>query len=401
MNEDMARDYNRRRDEAAVSLEQTQESYEIPEEELASWADLPDFPEGEEKPDWRRRLDEPDGWRELPIFMESIPENSDNPQVQALADIMYNEASPEEIAESSKSRGNVAMKQAGMSSGGTAGPRGSYRTALAFYTEGLNAKGSDDMINAALFANRAQAHLGLENYGHCVADCQDSLRIRQDVKCYFRSAKACIAVKKPERAIKFIQKGLSLPGEENNKALLGQMKVVDELNKTLDRIHRESKRKQRDETAQWYESVQLLVDSGIKVRKSEMQSQHWAQYGAQGPHLEEGILHMSMLFVYDEYNQSDFVQSVLLDHSILDHVTNMFPPEGPRPEWDAHSRYTTPRLTAFYQVGYKKVEVKDINETFNNLLRLKDYECPGFLPTFHIIPTDAEYAKKWRDGEEI
>eukprot|EP01060_Flectonema_neradi_P001349 TRINITY_DN1079_c1_g2_i1.p1 TRINITY_DN1079_c1_g2~~TRINITY_DN1079_c1_g2_i1.p1 ORF type:complete len:425 (+),score=109.03 TRINITY_DN1079_c1_g2_i1:73-1275(+) len=400
MNEDMAREYNRRRDEAAENLEQTQTEYEIPDEELAQWANLPEF-EGEDKPEWRRRLDDPEGWRELPIFMESIPENSDNPQVQALADIMYNDASPEEIAESSKSRGNVAMKQAAKATGGTAGPRGCYRTAVAFYTEGLDAKGTDDQINAALLANRAQAHLGLENYGHCVADCQDSLRLRQDVKCYFRASKACIAVKKPERALKFISRGLSLPGEEGNKALLGQQKVANELIKTLERIQKEGKRKQRDEVAQWYESVQLLVDSGIKVKKSELQSQHWAQYGAQGPHLEEGVLNMSMLFVYDEYNQSDFIHSVLLEHSIFDHIANMFPPEVPPPAWDDKSRYTASSLTAFYQVGYKKVEVPDLGETFGTLLRRKDYECPGFLPTFHIIPKDAEYAKKWRAGEEI
>eukprot|EP00659_Diplonema_papillatum_P022726 gene22726-34801_t len=346
---------------------------DIPMDELMDWADLPPIKEGEPIPDWRRRLEEPEGWRELPLFMTKIDENSENPAVAALADVLYNEVSPEELAETCKSKGNQAMKQAGMAVGGTVGPKGCYRTALEFYTEGIHAKSPNQDVVVALLANRAQVHLALENYGHCVADCQDVLHIKEDVKCCFRAAKACNFVKKPDRAIRFIERGLRIPGESGNKALLAQKKVTDGLFAEIEKKKTQANLKKREAVAEWMESVQLLVDSGIRVGKSEMLSSHWAQYGAKGPRLEDGELVFSLLMVYDEYNQSDFVQNVALEHSLADHLCEMFPPTVPHAGWDEQKRYNAPDLT--------------------------DYVCPGFLPTFHVLPKDALYAQQWRAGE--
>ena len=336
---------------ANAQLEATETFMEVPMEELMGWADLPPLKEGEEVPGWRRRLEDPEGWRELPLFMEAVPEESDNPQVQALADIMYNEISPEELAERCKEKGNVAMKQSLVATGGTAGVKGCFRTALSFYSEGLEAKSSDDVVNAALLGNRAQAHLNLENYGHCVADCQDALKLKpEDVKCCFRAAKACNSVKRPEHAMRFIRRGLTM--DPANKAILGQEKVAQELEKKLKALKKGVHKKQQEDVADWYASVQMLVDCGIRVGKSELRSSHWAQYGARGPRLENGVLNLSMLFVYDEFNTSDFVVNVELEHSILDHLGEMFPPGAPSPEWDTQARYNTPALTAFFQVCY-------------------------------------------------
>eukprot|EP01061_Rhynchopus_euleeides_P006501 TRINITY_DN15539_c0_g1_i1.p1 TRINITY_DN15539_c0_g1~~TRINITY_DN15539_c0_g1_i1.p1 ORF type:complete len:414 (+),score=204.87 TRINITY_DN15539_c0_g1_i1:47-1243(+) len=384
--------------QANAQLESSESFMDVPMEELMGWADLPPLKEGEEVPGWRRRLEDPEGWRELPLFMEAVPEDSENPQVQALADIMYNDISKEELAEKCKEKGNIAMKQASIATGGTAGVKGPYRTALSFYTEGINAGSSDLRIVAALHANRAQANLGLENYGHCVADCQDSLRInKDDVKCCFRAAKACNAVKKPDRARMFIRRGLAI--DPNNKALQGQLHVADEMDRLIKRLAKGVAKKTKETLAAWYESVQLLVDSGIKVGKTELRSEQWSQYGAQGPRLVDGALHISMLLVYDEYNTSDFTIDVMLEHSLLDHLGEMFPPTGQRPEWDECGRYVLGGLTAFYQVGDKMREIDDLSEPFSSLLKRSDYFCPGFLPTFHVIPTGALYAQKWRTGE--
>ena len=379
---------------ADEQLVQSESFMDVPMEELMGWADLPELKDGEECPDWRRRLEDPEGWRELPLFMESVPENSTNPAVAALQDILYNEASPEEIAEKCKSQGNVSMKQVLVATGGTAGIKGPMRTALQFYTEGLLAKSSDRAVVGALHANRAQAHLGLGNYGHCVADCQDALHIRpNDVKCCFRAAKACNAVKKPTRSMMFVRRGLSI--EPENKALLGQKKEAEALVKTLNRIEKATMKKKQAECAGWHESVQCLVDSGIKVGKGELRSEHWSQYGAKGPHLVEGELHMSMLFVYDEFSTSDFTVDVMLDHSLGDHLAQMLPPTGEAPTWDKVGRYTTDSVTAFYQVrgcihthtppalhpspplqvGHKMREVTDLDEPFRRLLRREVCYC--------------------------
>eukprot|EP01062_Namystynia_karyoxenos_P064593 TRINITY_DN575_c5_g1_i1.p1 TRINITY_DN575_c5_g1~~TRINITY_DN575_c5_g1_i1.p1 ORF type:complete len:414 (+),score=152.63 TRINITY_DN575_c5_g1_i1:97-1338(+) len=388
---------------------QQQAMDDIPWEELRSWTELPPLAEGEEMPDWRRRLEDPEGWRECPLFMEGEigPDAGEkNPQVAALQDILYNEMGAEERAERCKLQGNEAMKQAqavlsGSTAPGIAGPRGGWRTALAFYSEGIAAKPQSTELLAALLANRAQAHLCLENYGHCVADCQDSLRLRQDVKCCFRAAKACNAVKKPERALQFCRRGLQFPGEAGNKALLAQQREAESLLRRLEAEQRELLMARRKKAVDWHEAVQVMRDHGIKLGKPELCSEHWEQYGGMAPRLEDGELHFSVLFIYDEHQQSDLVQDALMEHSLADHIAMMFPPQGPPAPWDDQGRYHAAKLTAFYQEmeSRRKVEV-DINTDFSELLRSEGYVCPGFVPTFHIIPRDAHYAQLWRRGED-
>eukprot|EP00756_Hemistasia_phaeocysticola_P016623 Hpha_TRINITY_DN15488_c3_g10::TRINITY_DN15488_c3_g10_i1::g.175614::m.175614 len=387
---------------------QSEDMDDIPWEELKEWATLPAVPEGQEVPEWRRRLDDEDGWRELPLFMEEIPDGAGevNPQLAALQDVMYNDVAPDELAERCKLQGNEAMKMAqqvlsGQTAPGTAGPKGAWRTALQFYTEGVHAKTPDMAVHAALLANRAQVHLNLENYGHCVADCQDVLKLKPDVKCCFRAAKACNAVKKPERALQFVKRGLKFPGEGNNKALLGQKTVADGILARQQEELRKKMREQQGKVVAWQETVQLMRDHGVKLGRPELLSEHWAQYGMMAPRIDEGELHFSMLFIYDEHQQSDFVQDVVMGHSLADHIAVMFPPQGAPAPWDNEDRYHARKLTAFFQtLEDRKYHEVDLNTPFEQLLRDEKYVCPGFVPTFHVLPRDALYAQRWRRGED-
>eukprot|EP01065_Artemidia_motanka_P041847 TRINITY_DN5487_c0_g1_i1.p1 TRINITY_DN5487_c0_g1~~TRINITY_DN5487_c0_g1_i1.p1 ORF type:complete len:411 (+),score=164.31 TRINITY_DN5487_c0_g1_i1:76-1308(+) len=388
--------------------QQTQEFDDIPWEELKEWTKLPPLKEGEEVPGWRRRLEEPEGWRECPLFIEgelSDDAGEKNPQIAALQDLLYNDMSPDELAERCKSSGNQCMQQAqevlsGRVAPGTAGPRGGWRTALSFYTEGIHAKPDDQDVLASLLSNRAQAHLNLENYGHCVADCQDALRIRNDVKCCFRAAKACSAVKKPDRALQFVHRGLSFPGEGGNQALLKLQKAARKMIEEQRDADRQRFVAQRSKVVAWQEAVQTMRDHGVKLGRPELCSEHWAQYGPMAPRLESGELHFSVLFIYDEHQQSDLIQDAVMEHSLLDHISVMFPPHDPAP-WDDRHRYRADTLTVFFQtIDDRRMHEVDITEPFSSLLRSAQYVCPGFVPTFHVVPTDAPYAEKWRRGED-
>lgn len=384
-----------------------QEGDDIPWEELKSWATLPPVAEGEEVPEWRKRFDSEDGWRECPLFMEEMPETAaGNPQLAAVQSILYDDVDPEEIAERCKIQGNEAMKMAnavltGQTAPGTAGPKGAWRTAFQFYSEGISSKTPDTQVHAALLANRAQVNLNLENYGHCVADCQDALKLKADVKCCFRAAKACNAVKKPERALQFVKRGLKFPGEGNNQALLGQKSVADGI---LARQQEELRKKMRDrqeKVVAWQEAVQLMKDHGVKLGRPELCSEHWAEYGQMAPRIDEGELHFSVLFIYDEHSQSDLVQDAVMGHCLADHIAVMFPPQGAPAPWDEEDRYHARKLTAFYQtIDDRKHHEVDLNLPFEQLFRDEKYVCPGFVPTFHIIPKDALYAQRWLRGED-
>lgn len=48
---------------------------------------------------------------------------------------------------------------------------------------------------------------------------------------------------------------------------------------------------------------------------------------------DEGKLHFPVLFLYEEHNQSDFVQDFHEDHTFEEHLNYMFP-DGSNPPWD-------------------------------------------------------------------
>lgn len=63
------------------------------------------------------------------------------------------------------------------------------------YTDAINIKCPDPVINAKLHANRAQLNLKLKNYGKVINDCKECLKYDPNfVKGYYRYAKALLCL---------------------------------------------------------------------------------------------------------------------------------------------------------------------------------------------------------------
>lgn len=61
-------------------------------------------------------------------------------------------------------------------------------------------------------------------------------------------------------------------------------------------------------------------------------------------------LEFSVLFLYPEFFQSDFIQAVGASHSMGAHVSAMFPPQEAFAPWDRRRQYTSDVLDIYYEI---------------------------------------------------
>jgi Tfp pilus assembly protein PilF len=83
-------------------------------------------------------------------------------------------------------------------------------------------------LKATILLNRAAAHLQLKNHGWAKRNCIDVLKEHpQNIEAYYRAAKACIELNKPEYAKGFNEKALEI--QKNNKTLETQRQEICKL----------------------------------------------------------------------------------------------------------------------------------------------------------------------------
>jgi len=119
---------------------------------------------------------------------------------------------------------------------------------------------------------------------------------------------------------------------------------------------------------------------------------------------EEDALHFPVLFLYDEYHQSDWIRDFSENHTFLDHLSYMFPSnnsiseEIPFASWDSEHKYKLEDLEIYVEVGVtepfkntspsknckrKWIKVRSTT-TLKTVLTHPNYVVPQF-PSFHIV----------------
>lgn len=91
---------------------------------------------------------------------------------------------------------DVAVAQKCKENGVRAFHAGNYQAAIEVFTEGIQAlrnPNKDQILASSILANRAASHLRLCQYGKCINDCDDALRLQaNNVKAYLRKSWAYI-----------------------------------------------------------------------------------------------------------------------------------------------------------------------------------------------------------------
>ena len=278
----------------------------------------------------------------MPLFMTELEENDELEAMRALA---Y-EGTPAEVAQGFKERGNESFKEKG------------WKDAKEFYGKAIQVllvevrkrqesgktETGDDAeeikkeigILEACLVNRAACHLELKNFRSCTQDCASALRInRRNVKAYYRSAKALLALSKIVEADDACANGLAIDPE--NKALQGVAREIVKKNeevaaKKKKELEREARRKQEEITLK-----AALNARGIKTRMT-----------AQPPEMEDAkiellpdpidptsTLSFPTVLLYPLHLESDFIKSFNEMDLLGDHLSYLLPVP-----WDKEGEYT-------------------------------------------------------------
>ncbi|KAM0389820.1 hypothetical protein ACHAQC_008479 [Fusarium culmorum] len=300
-------------------------------------------------------------WEDLnksPLFMTDLDANEENDDIAALQALAY-EGTPLENGQEFKERGNEYFKIK------------NYVDAKEFYGNGVailageerkrargeQTKNQEGVIDTeeeiqkqretleALYVNRAACHLSVKNYRSCWLDCAAALRLNpRNIKAYFRSARALLAVDRIEEADDVCARGLSL--DESNASLRA---VADDIIKRAKEI--DARRKRDAEREAKEKRRALLIKAALRARNIPTRTT------PQPPEMEDaGIallpdpddprstLAFPTVLLYPLHLESDFVKAFEETHSLEDHLSYIFPLP-----WDKEGAYTTAGVEAFVE----------------------------------------------------
>ncbi|KAL6068517.1 Tetratricopeptide repeat protein 4 [Balamuthia mandrillaris] len=338
---------------------------------------------------------------ESPLFMTAVP-SEDHPEadtIAALQHLIYEDETPETIAENYKQQGNEVLKQGAKF----------YRDAIKCYTMALEQNSPNQKNNSIYYSNRAHVHLLLRNYGHALEDSENAIKLDEsNVKAYYRGARACLATGRLDLGFKLCADGLTKDPENAGLKQI-QENLQKEFNKKEEQakaecvVGEEKQRKKRELQA-------ALSQRGIKMGQAAFASQG-GQFavGAEDalgkpgtrPWLDdkEGTLHWPVLFLYPQHQQSDMIQDFNENDRFVDHLQVMFP-ERRCCAWDVNGEYVWDELCVYFETNWttplgqpvdsvnyaRRQKVKlDPSLTLQEALAHKDYLVPGF-PVFHVVP---------------
>jgi tetratricopeptide (TPR) repeat protein len=353
---------------------------------------------------WSRRGDykiDEDAWKKMPIFMEEITEEdvAQNEAVQALSSIVYDGCPAEEIALNRKEQGNKALQMA--LNPEQVNRDNMARAAYHCYTEGIQAHGNDRRLNAQLYANRSLAHFIIKNFGHGLADGQKAVLMDPEyAKGYFRAAKCAERLQKYDIALNLLSKAKQLvpPLEGDTLKEVNDLETLcltrkDQMNA---KIKRDSQ-KTRATAAETANIMRAITTHGIKIGDlPEVTSEQMQQYGRHKPYFDvEGILHVPILFIYDEYSQTDYMQDVGGDVSVVELIDELMPFP-----WDDRGRYAKlDDVVVVYKIddGVKMPEYYEVDQAWPLLevFRSETYQMPKLQPVLHVVAKDSEFLERW------
>ncbi|OSD04320.1 40S ribosomal protein S7 [Trametes coccinea BRFM310] len=329
----------------------------------------------------------------VPLFMKSLPEEAtDDAAISALQSLAY-EGTPDEVAQNFKEQGNDYYK----------GKR--YKEARDFYTQGIDAKPEDKSILEALLCNRAACNLELQNYGSVLRDCSKAIGVNpKSSKAYYRSAIALIALERYDEALDCCDRCLQF--DKDNKAVQETRAKAAKLKEVKERKERERQERERQEQLKQarlravYKERNIIV---VPVPDTVAQNPYEPEFDPEDP--TYNTLIFPVLLLYPQYATSDLISHFQEDTPFSAHLSAMFPPTAPRPDWDKKGDYVDGNLVVYgftrrqrlLKIG-KKMTLRDVCKAAKakegeprDGLELKD----GTL-TFVVLPKGEE-EKKWQN----
>jgi tetratricopeptide (TPR) repeat protein len=280
-----------------------------------------------------------------PLFMTDLEENDDIAALQAL----NYEGTAYENAAGFRERGNECFKVKG------------YIDAKEFYNKGIQILAEEERkrtrgertfdpdgvedteeeiqkqrgLLEALYGNRSACHLSLHNYRNCWLDCAAALRLNpKNIKAYYRSGKALLAVDRIAEADDVCARGLALDPE--NASL---KTVADAIIKRAEEV--DAKRRKDNERQAREKRREMLIKAalkarGIPTRKTDKPPEMEDAAVALTPDPDDprSTLTFPTVLLYPLDLQSDFIKAFAETETLEDHLSYILPLP-----WDEKGEY--------------------------------------------------------------
>ncbi|KAF2070266.1 hypothetical protein CYY_008413 [Polysphondylium violaceum] len=329
-----------------------------------------------------------DEWKQLPMFMEALPnEPTSNVHLTALQSIS-DECTPEERADAFKEVGNDFFKAG----------KDRYKDAIYYYTKALNVKCKDMRLNSAILSNRAACNLELGNYRKVIQDCTIAIEFnKENIKAYHRAARAYFALNKDKEALDVCEKALTVDPQHKDIKTLSekiQKRIQDRERREREKIEKENAKRQEIELL-----ATKLYQRGIKLGSPLFDMAQYTHSSDRKIAFDsDNIIHFPVVFLYPEYSMSDFIIDFEQDHTFGDHLSMMFPPDNPEyAGWDKSRSYTIDKIEVYFETNWTKPILPNVpfketkrwirikhTTTIEAVLKHPDYIIPG-IPIFYIV----------------
>ncbi|TRX93095.1 hypothetical protein FHL15_005963 [Xylaria flabelliformis] len=302
--------------------------------------------------------------KKTPFFMTELEENDETEAFKALA---Y-EGTPLENASEFKEQGNECFKtrrwadakefytkgvlilaaeerkrkQSSSQQPTTIKPKGEDREQEKSKEEKKNEETSEEEIAKeratleSLYVNRAACHLELKNYRSCWLDGSAALRLNpKNIKAYYRSARAFLAVGRIAEADDACARGLAID-PSNNPLKTVARDIIKKAEEASARQRREAERAAKEKRRE------MLIKAALKAReirtRATPQPPEMEDAGVKlVPDPDDPASHLCFptVLLYPAHLESDFIKAFNETDSLADHLGYVFPLP-----WDTEGAYT-------------------------------------------------------------
>jgi tetratricopeptide (TPR) repeat protein len=322
-----------------------------------------------------------------PLFMTTLEENDDVAALQALA---Y-EGTPLENASDFKERGNEcfseqkfvdarefygkgiailtaeeARRNRGEPPARKESEEGDAELNIGASTEEQEDPDAPEVVIAqralleTLYANRAQCQLLLRNYRSCIQDCGFALRLNpNNVKAYWKSARALLAVDRIDEAEDACKRGLDL--DSKNAQLKTLSNEIEARSKSIAAKEQKEHARVRQERYRELLIKAALMARGIRRRFTDPASRQASPTKAPmpitlvpDPDDPRSSLTFPVVLLYPTDMQSDWIRAFSETDSLEQHFAYVLPLP-----WDKEGAYTTAGVECYMEssAGTKLVKI--------------------------------------------
>ena len=316
---------------------------------------------------------------EFPLFMGEDVFDQNNPHVQALQALIYDDETPETLAEQFRIVGNEYFQDG----------KTRYKDAIIAYTKGIEQKSGNKETNSLLYSNRAHVYLLMKRYVECVDDCRASLEENpRNVKAAYRGCKASINMHLYKQALNFASHGLKY--DQGNDELLRLKSILEERLLEIEKRRAGENERRVNASILAYGAKHIIEKRGYILNEPIYDVIHTYKHEIKYYNSGEGeSLAYPVLVLLDEPMLCEFICEAMEDSFLKDHLEVMFPKDRHLP-WDTSKRYGWNTVKIFYEPGppyENSVWEVSPEKTIRQVIDVVKY-IPK-VPTFHVIAMDS------------